>query len=115
MLQQQHNVTSVHLLPAKTFKAAASAHLLIKEDINDGIVDGGGFREDGWYGRQSQVERLPTVVDDPESKGGVWHVAHQEAQHHDDHHPGHLFFCLLGGGGLSLGLCCLLTHIYCQT
>lgn len=83
-------------------------HLFIEEDVNKRVVDCGGFGEAGGYGGQSQVKWLPSVVYNPKSKGGIRHPTHQEAQHHDNHHPGHLLLCLLGGGRLSLSLCCLL-------
>lgn len=82
--------------------------LFIEENIDNRVVDCRGLWEAGRYGRQSKIEWLPTVIHNPKSKGGIRQPAHQEANHHEDHHLGHLLLCFLGGDRLCLGLCCLL-------
>lgn len=85
-------------------------HLLVQEDIDNWIVHCGGLRKAGGNGRQPQVKGVAAIVDNPKSKGGIRHPAHEKAQHHDNHHPGHLSLCFLGGGRLCLGLGCLLVQ-----
>lgn len=66
------------------------------------------MNQPAYWGGGLPVEGIPVIVDHPKGKWGKRHPAHQEAQHHDHHHASHLPLCLLGGGGLCLGLRCLL-------
>lgn len=110
--QLSHILLSNKLKSVTLFQISWSSqlltHLFIEENIDYWVVDCRGLWEAGRYGGQSQVEWLPTVIHNPNSKGGVRQPAHQEAHHHEDHHPGHLFLCFLGGGRLSLCLRCLM-------
>ena len=101
---------SVHNCNVFSTLTVQLADLFIEENVDNWVVDCRGLGKDGWYWCKSQVESLSAVIHDPQRKNGVRCPAHQEAQHHDDHHPGHLPLCLLGGGRLSLGLCCLLSE-----
>lgn len=75
-----------------------TSHLLVHEDIDDGVVERGALGEEGRHCHQRGGEVCSLVGEDPECHYSIGCPGQHEAQHHQDHHPRHLLLCLLGGG-----------------
>lgn len=87
--------------------SAVVFYLSVQENVDDGIVQSSTLGKECWDSHGDGSKVCPLIGKDVPGYAGVRHPAHQEGDHHDDHHACHFLLRSLSGFRLLLLGCSL--------